>query len=195
MTTLVFTAPDAAEDVTQMRRALAAAAHEFQVTPAGREVRGWQGRTLGRRVGTSRLRLVSVASDRAGGRLWQGTALADTAVPWSVPRPRLRGVLDWTCGTPIAPNMPNSSTTPAVVGSSPVLDHDPGLPRIWWGDLHASSRALAVVPTDRVAVRQSWIDRSFRRFLGINPHRINSRTTGHADLHWAKLTTPDLDHL
>ncbi|MFD8262570.1 hypothetical protein ACFV19_27465 [Streptomyces griseoluteus] len=38
MTTLVFTA----EDVSPMRRAFAAAAHGFQVTPSGRE--GWDGK-------------------------------------------------------------------------------------------------------------------------------------------------------
>ncbi|MFE0776883.1 hypothetical protein ACFW3E_28010, partial [Streptomyces sp. NPDC058861] len=74
----------------------------------------------------------------------------------------------------------------------PVLDRDPGLPDAWWRDLRAALRTLAAVPTGRAAVRQSWIDRNFRAFLGIDPPRISERTTGHADLHWANLTTPTM---
>ncbi|MGC5000737.1 hypothetical protein [Streptomyces sp. DT195] len=193
MTTPVFTAPDAAEDVTRMRRAFAAAARDLQVSPSGQEVWGWQGRTLGRRAETSWLRLVSAPSEKAGGRLWEGTALADTAVPRSVPRPQLRELLDWTCGSyGYCAELTELVTTPAVVAGSPVLDRDPGLPDAWWRDLRAVSRALAAVPTDREAVRQSWIDRNFRRFLDIDPPRISDRTTGHADLHWANLTSPAL---
>ncbi|MFF3085904.1 hypothetical protein ACFVRB_12750 [Streptomyces nojiriensis] len=44
------------------------------------------------------------------------------------------------------------------------------------------------MPTQRESVRQSWVDRNFRRFLGIDPAQITETTTGHADLHWANLT-------
>jgi hypothetical protein len=110
-----------------------------------------------------------------------------------VPRPRLRNLLDWTCGAyAYRAELAELVTTPAVVTGSPVLDRDPGLPDAWWRDLRAASRALAAVPTDREAVRQSWIDRNFRRFVGIDPPRISDRITGHADLHWANLSAPTL---
>ncbi|MFH0180740.1 hypothetical protein ACIA6D_41845 [Streptomyces cacaoi] len=92
----VFVAPAEREERDRMRRAHAAAAKQLQVSASGPEVWGWQGRTLGRRAGDCWLRIVSAEADKAGGRLWEGTATADTHVPRSVPRPRLRGVLDWT---------------------------------------------------------------------------------------------------
>ncbi|MFK0047845.1 hypothetical protein ACIQU4_27925 [Streptomyces sp. NPDC090741] len=90
----VFVAPTELGDRERMRRAHAAAAQQFQVAASGPEVWGWQGRTLGRQTGHCWLRIVSAEVDKAGGRLWEGTAAADTHVPRSVPRPRLRGVLD-----------------------------------------------------------------------------------------------------
>ncbi|MFF0431592.1 hypothetical protein ACFYU9_05075 [Streptomyces sp. NPDC004327] len=193
MSTVVFTAPAAAEDAERMRRAFAAASRGLQVSPSGPEVWGWQGRTLGRRVGASWLRVVSAPSGKAGGRLWEGTALADAAMPRAVPRPRLRELLDWTRG-PYAyrAELTEFVTTPAVVAGSPVLDRDPGLPDAWWRDLRAATAAIATVPTHREAVRQSWIDRNLRTFLGIAPMRIGDCTTGHADLHWANLSAPAL---
>ncbi|MFI1655129.1 hypothetical protein ACH4ZU_09495 [Streptomyces sp. NPDC020472] len=68
MSAPVFTAPAAAEDVARMRRALIAAARGLQVAPPGPEVWGWRGRTLGRRAGTSWLRIVCAPSGKAGGR-------------------------------------------------------------------------------------------------------------------------------
>ncbi|GLV76078.1 hypothetical protein ACH4VS_21850 [Streptomyces hygroscopicus] len=61
---------------------------------SGPEAWGWQGRTLGHRAADRWLRVVT-AVDKAGGRLWEGTALADTEALRSVPRPRPRGPLDW----------------------------------------------------------------------------------------------------
>ncbi|MFE5589933.1 hypothetical protein [Streptomyces sp. NPDC056549] len=193
MSTPVFTPPSSSEDAARMRRAFAVAAHGLRVTPSGPEVWGWRGRTIGRRVGTSWLRVVSAPSGKAGGRMWDGTLLADQAVPRSVPRPRLRDVLDWTRGPDAyRAELSELVTTPAVVAGSPALDRDPGLPDGWWRDLRAATAELATVPTDREAVRQSWIDRNFRAFLGIDPVRISDRITGHADLHWANLSAPAL---
>ncbi|MFD4790785.1 hypothetical protein ACFWN1_27810 [Streptomyces sp. NPDC058459] len=173
MTAPVFTAPESAEDATRMRGALAVAARAFHLTPSGPEVWEWQGRTLGRRVGTSRLRVVSALSEKAGGRLGGGTALADASVPWMVPRPGLRDLMDWTHGSyAYRAELTKFITTPTVVAGSPVLDRDPNLPDIWWRDLRGAARALAAVPTGREAVGQSWIDRNFRSFLGVDPPRI-----------------------
>jgi hypothetical protein len=189
----VFTAPAEHDDRERMRRAHAAAARQFQVSASGPEVWGWQGRTLGRRAGHCWLRVVAATVDKAGGRLWEGTAAADTHVPRSVPRPRLRGVLDWTASdVAYRAELTEYVPVPPVTRGTPALDQDISLPDAWWSELKSALGALATVPTDRESVRQNWVDRNFRRFLGIDPVRIRDTTTGHADLHWANLTRAPL---
>ncbi|MFD7134518.1 hypothetical protein [Streptomyces sp. NPDC059894] len=189
----VFTAPKEPDDRERMRRAHATAAQRFQVSASGPEVWGWQGRTLGRRTGACWLRVVAAAMDKAGGRLWEGTATADTQVPRSVPRPRLRGVLDWTASElAYRAELTEYVPVPPVTVGGPALAQDIALPDAWWSDLKHALGTLAAVPTDRESVRQGWIDRNFRRFLGIDAVRIRETTTGHADLHWANLTRAPL---
>jgi hypothetical protein len=176
-----------------MRLAHAKAARDLRVAPMGAETWGWQGRTLGRRAGDCWLRVVTAPVGKENRRLWEGTALADTAVPRSVPRPSLRGLLDWSTGghTYRAELTEYVSIRPVSVGT-PLLDRDVSLPSIWWADLRTALATLAAVPTSRESVRQVWIDRNFRRFLGIDPVRIHETTTGHADLHWGNLTRAPL---
>ncbi|WP_436994070.1 hypothetical protein [Streptomyces sp. enrichment culture] len=172
-----------------MRDAHAAAARSLQVTASGPEVWGWQGRTLSRRAGSCWLRVVAAPVAKQGGRLWEGTALADALVPRSVPRPRLRGLLDWKAdGSAYRAELTEYVSVPPVTSGTPVLARDVALPDAWWADLHTALETLATVPTDREAVRQRWIDNNFRRFLGIDPIQIHAYTTGHGDLHWANLT-------
>ncbi|WP_274036482.1 hypothetical protein [Streptomyces sp. MMBL 11-1] len=185
----VFMAPVEREDRDRMRRAHAAAARQFQVAASGPEMWGWQGRTLGRRAGDCWLRIVSAEAGKAGGRLWEGTATADTRVPRSVPRPRLRGVLDWTApAVAYRAELTEYVSIPALTSGTPALDQDIALPDSWWSELRSALGTLATVPTDRESVRQNWVDRNFHRFLGIDPVLIRETTTGHADLHWANLT-------
>ncbi|MFJ7589537.1 hypothetical protein ACIQZO_19575 [Streptomyces sp. NPDC097617] len=189
----VFTAPVSHEDRSRMRHAHTAAARTLQVNPSGTDVWGWQGRTLGRRAETSWLRVVSAPVEKQGGRLWEGTAHADALVPRSVPRPRLRGLVDWTSG-PYAyrAELTEYVPVPPVTSGTPALDRDTFLPDSWWTQLRTALETLAVVETDRESVRQKWVDNNFRRFLGIDPIQIRDYTTGHADLHWANLTHPPL---
>ncbi|MGW4548520.1 hypothetical protein ACWEN4_19420 [Streptomyces violaceorubidus] len=189
----VFVAPAERDEIERMRRAHAAAARQFHVAVSGPEVWGWQGRTLGRRAGDCWLRIVSAEVDKAGGRLWEGTAAADTHVPRSVPRPRLRGVLDWTSpDAAYRAELTEYVSVPSVTRGTPALDQDVDLPDSWWAELKSALGTLATVPTSRESVRQNWVDRNFRRFLGIDPVRIRETTTGHADLHWANLTKAPL---
>ncbi|MFE3995486.1 hypothetical protein ACFXPW_27860 [Streptomyces goshikiensis] len=189
----VFVAPTEREERERMRRAHAAAAKQLQVSASGPEVWGWQGRTLGRRAGDCWLRIVSAEADKAGGRLWEGTATADTHVPRSVPRPRLRDVLDWTSrDVAFRAELTEYVSVPPVTSGTPALGQDIALPGSWWSELKSALGALATVPTDRESVRQNWVDRNLRRFLGIAPVRIRETTTGHADLHWANLTRAPL---
>ncbi|WP_394426500.1 hypothetical protein [Streptomyces sp. SGAir0957] len=185
----VFAAPTEQDDMERMRRAHAAAARQFQVPASGPEVWGWQGRTLGRRAGDCWLRVVAAAVDKASGRLWEGTALADELVPRSVPRPRLWGLFDWsTDDRAYRAELTEYVTTAPLAVGTPALTADIILSDVWWADLRAALETLATVPTDREAVRQRWIDNNFRRYLGIDPIQIRDYTTGHGDLHWANLT-------
>ena len=189
----VFTAPSERDERVRMRRAHASAARASLVTVSGPEVWGWQGRTLGRRAGTDWLRVVSAPVAKQGGRMWEGTALADALVPRSVPRPRLRDLCDWTGGDhAYRTELTEYVTAPAVTGGSPALDRNPVLPDAWWTDLRSALKTLATVPTDRESVRQRWIDNNFRRFLGIDPLHIRDCTTGHSDVHRANLTCAPL---
>ncbi|MFJ6783840.1 hypothetical protein [Streptomyces yangpuensis] len=189
----VFAPPAEKSDRQRMRRAHRQAAQAFSVTASGPEAWGWQGRTLGRRAGRWWLRLVSAPADKRGGRLWDGTAAADSALPRSVPRPRLHDVTEWTDGTSAyRAERSEYIAQPAIQAGGPVLTHDVDLPRSWWGDLRTALAATATVPTDRQAVRQQWIDRNFTRFLGTPAPTIGSWTTGHGDLHWGNLTPEPL---
>ncbi|RZU46119.1 hypothetical protein EV284_0787 [Streptomyces sp. BK022] len=189
----VFVAPVDRDERDRMRRAHATAAKQFEVDASGPEVWGWQGRTLGRRAGDCWLRVVSAEAGKAGGRLWEGTATADTCVPRSVPRPRLRGVVDWTTpGIAYRAELTEFVTVRPVTSGTPALEQDIALPDSWWAELKSALGTLATVPTHRESVRQNWVDRNFRRFLGIAPVRIHETTTGHADLHWANLTCAPL---
>ncbi|MFI1765272.1 hypothetical protein ACH41H_24875 [Streptomyces sp. NPDC020800] len=189
----VFVAPAERDERERMRRAHAAAARQLQVSASGPEVWGWQGRTLGRRAGDCWLRIVTAEVDKAGGRLWEGTATADMHVPRSLPRPRLRDLLDWTSsGFAYRAELTEYVSVPPVTSGTPALDQDIALPDSWWSELKSALRTLATVHTDRESVRQNWVDRNFRRFLGIDSVQIRDTTTGHADLHWANLTRAPL---
>ncbi|MFH9725818.1 hypothetical protein ACH4M4_23060 [Streptomyces sp. NPDC017254] len=189
----VFAAPSGRDKQVRMRRAHASAARALLVTASGPEVWVRRGRALGHRAGNSWLRVVSTPVAKQGGRTWEGTALADTLVPRSVPRPRLRDLCDRTSGDhAYRAELTEYVTAPAVTGGGPALDRDVVLPDAWWADLRTALATLATVPTFRESVQQRWIDHNFRRFLGIDPLRIHDYTTGHSDVHWANLTDPPL---
>ena len=114
-------------------------------------------------------------------------------MPRSVPRPRLRGVVDWTApGVSYRAELTEYVSVRPVTSGTPALDKDIALPDAWWAELKAALATLATVVTDRESVRQNWVDRNFRRFLGIDPVPIRETMTGHADLHWANLTRAPL---
>ncbi|MEU6310655.1 hypothetical protein [Streptomyces sp. NPDC047014] len=185
----VFAPPAETSGRRRMRRAHERAALVLSVSASGPEAWGWNGRTLGRRAGQYWLRLVSAPADRRNARLWDGTAAADSALPRSVPRPRLRDVTEWTEDTiAYRAELSEYIARPALQTGGPILTADVDLPQFWWDDLRKALAATATVPTDRQAVRQQWIDRNFTRFLGIPAPTIDSWTTGHGDLHWGNLT-------
>jgi hypothetical protein len=49
---------------------------------------------------------------------------------------------------------------------------------------------VSAVNTDRVAVRQQYMDRAIPEFVGIPAPAVTCWTTAHGDLHWADVTAP-----
>ncbi|MGW2081248.1 hypothetical protein ACWCOW_30670 [Streptomyces sp. NPDC001939] len=189
----VFAAPRDRADQVRMRRAHTAAARRLRVTATGPEVWGWQGRTLGRRADRWWLRLLCEPADRLGGRMWEGSAAAEAALPRSVPRPRLHDLFDWSAeGHTYRAELSEYVPMPALQRGGPALTRELDLPASWWTDLRAALATTATVPTSRVAVSQQWVDKNFTRLLGIPPAQITNWTTGHGDLHWANLTEAPL---
>lgn len=160
---------------------------------SGPESWGWQGRTISRRAGDRWRRVVSQALDRPVGRLWDGAAGADAALPRTIPRPRLVDMMDWTAsGHRYRAEVSEFVPWPALQRGGPVLEREANLPAVWWTELRGALAGLSVVCTDRVAVRQDWIDRNFTTYLAIPPIQVTEWVTGHADLHWANVSA---DHL
>lgn len=77
-----------------------------------------------------------------------------------------------------------------VLSDDPVLQRDLQLPDSWWQDLAVTLEKVAAVDTDRVAVRQQFMDRAIPEFVGIPAPAVTRWTAAHSDLHWANVTAP-----
>ncbi|MFE7076392.1 hypothetical protein ACFU96_40525 [Streptomyces sp. NPDC057620] len=173
--------------------ARAAKALDVQTEPGG-EFWGWAGRTLGAPARTAAgapawLRLVSAPEDKASGKLWDGALDAQHAFgDLNGHRPALLGVHDaFDDGTAYRAELSARVDEP-VLSDDPVLQHDLQLPDSWWADFAAMLEKVSVVATERVAVRQQYMDRAIPQFLGIPAPAVTRWTTAHADVHWANLT-------
>ncbi|MFI9160486.1 hypothetical protein [Kitasatospora aureofaciens] len=182
-----------------MREMHAVAAAELYATPIGsREAWGWRGRTLSRPVATASgegwLRLVSAPADKAGGKLWEGPQEAERLMPPAVPRPRLRERRTWTEGEHgYLAELYDKITASTITTQEPILREVPDLDDAWWDGLSTALDAITTVPSDRVAVRQEYLDRAMPQYLGIPiDTKVPTWTTAHGDLHWANLTGPAL---
>ncbi|MCT9139974.1 hypothetical protein [Streptomyces violarus] len=159
---------------------------------------GWQGRTLSGRVdapdGPAWLRLVHTRTDRANSKVWEGPQAAEYTMPPAVPRPRLRQRLTWTENDDsYLAELYDLVSEPTVTTGSPMLRHLPDLSGAWWTSLRAALDTVSAVPTDRVAVRQAYLDRAMPQFLGQEiDTTVPAWSTAHGDLHWANLTCPTL---
>jgi hypothetical protein len=172
-----------------MQTAHEQATMSFGVESGGPDAWGWEGRTLGRRAGAHWLRVLAAEQGKAGGKLWDGTAEAEAALPAEVPRPRLVGVRDWTLdGYAYRAELVEYVPRPVLSTNGPDLTYEPDLPAEWWAALRGTLKTLAAVPTERQAVRQQWIDRRFPEFLGIPGPVVEEWTTAHGDFHWGNLT-------
>ncbi|MEN8650976.1 hypothetical protein ABCR94_10120 [Streptomyces sp. 21So2-11] len=198
----MFSLPDDPAVADRMRAAHHQATVVLSVRPDGtREAWGWRGRTLGRPVtgtdGPVWLRLVCMPAEEVGGKLWEGPEAAQKAMPDSVPRPHLLRVSDWTEGTyAYRAELSERIVHNPVTTDGPTLRAAPDLSAGWWGDLRSALAQVAAVQTDRVAVRQEYLDRAMPEYLAFTGTRINTTvpvwTASHGDLHWANLTAPRL---
>ncbi|MFJ9668789.1 hypothetical protein ACIRPP_29975 [Streptomyces sp. NPDC101219] len=172
-----------------------ARALDVQVEP-GAEFWGWAGRTLGAPARTATgapvwLRLVSAPEDKAAGKLWDGALDAQHAFgDLDGHRPALLAVHDAVDdGTAYRAELSVRVDEPVLSGD-PILQHDLQLPDSWWKELAGTMEKVSAVDTDRVAVRQQYMERAIPEFVGIPAPAVSSWTTAHADLHWANLTSP-----
>ncbi|MCO8303641.1 hypothetical protein [Streptomyces sp. RKCA744] len=175
--------------------ARAAKALDVQTEPGG-EFWGWAGRTLGAPARTATgapawLRLVSAPEGKASGKLWDGTLDAQHVFgDLDGHRPALLAVHDAVDdGTAYRAELSVRVDEP-VLSDDPILRHDLQLPDSWWADLAGTLAKVSAVDTDRVAVRQQYMDRAIPQFVGIPAPAAICWTTAHSDVHWANLTEP-----
>ncbi|WP_257039616.1 hypothetical protein [Streptomyces sp. OV198] len=79
-----------------------------------------------------------------------------------------------------------------VLSDDPILQRDLQLPDSWWTGIAGTLEKVAAVSTDRVAVRQQYMDRAIPEFVGIPAPAVTRLSTAHADVHWANLIASPL---
>ncbi|MFJ3497351.1 phosphotransferase [Streptomyces sp. NPDC086091] len=171
------------------------AARVLGVTVRGPRVWGWRGRTLGRRAvhpeyGACWLRVLCAPAEKAGGKLWEGTERAAVAFP-TVRKPQLFGVRDWldtAHGCRYRAELTRFVDEP-VLSAEPVLRQETDLPDGWFTAVRETLSTVAATRTDRIAVRQEWIDRAVPRFTGHPAPHVEDWECAHGDFHAANLTT------
>ncbi len=183
------------EQRMRARHARAAQALDVRVEPGG-AFWGWAGRTLGAPARTADgqpawLRLVFAPQDKAAGKLWDGGLDAQHVLgDLDGRRPALLAVHDAVDeGTAYRAELSARVDEP-VLSDDPILQHDLQLPDSWWEGLAGTLEKVAAVDTDRVAVRQQYMDRAIPDFVGIPAPGVTRWTAAHSDLHWANLTSP-----
>lgn len=134
------------------------------------------------------MRLLSVPEDKATGKTWYGNRQAAALFDGHVHKPLLYGTTEarsdgYACLAEL-----HQYITEPVISPSPLLHTNPDPPSTWWGSLRADLEYVSSISTDRVAVRQEWVDRSVPRFLDMPGPRITDWATAHGDLHAANLT-------
>ncbi|MFF1708331.1 hypothetical protein [Streptomyces sp. NPDC058252] len=183
------------EQRMRARHARAAQALDVQTEPGG-EFWGWARRTLGAPARTATgqrawLRLVSSPQDKASGKLWDGALDAQRVFgDLDGRRPVLLAVHDAVDdGTAYRAELSARVDQP-VLSDDPVLQRDLQLPGSWWEDLAGTLEKVAAVDTDRVAVRQQYMDRAIPEFVGMPAPAVTRWSAAHSDLHWANVTAP-----
>jgi hypothetical protein len=182
-----------------MRAQAERAAQALKVTIGGGDpFWGWEGRTLGRSGTTATgqrvwLRLAAAPAAKACGKLWEGAQAAQQAFgDLDGFRPALLAIHDAEHdGTAYRAELSEHLDQP-VASADPILRHPLQLPADWWPALDGALEKVAAAVTDRVAVRQAYIDRAVPQHLGIPAPPVTRWATVHGDLNWANVTAPEL---
>lgn len=190
----MYSPPTDPTDQQRMRRAFAWSAETLGATIAGSEVWGWHGRTLSSHVehpdrGACWLRLLSAPQDKATGKIWEGNRQAAALFDGHIHKPLLYDTKKSSNGGYAYHAELYQYIADPVASSSPVLRTDLDPPTEWWHSLHTDLEHVNTVSTDRVAVRQEWVDRTVPRFLDMPGPRITDWAPAHGDLHTANLTS------
>ncbi|MFB8762371.1 phosphotransferase [Nocardiopsis alba] len=135
---------------------------------------------------------------KAGGRTWEGSALAAATLGDEIPRPALIGEHEWSG--------PNGSMfqallwerfTGRVVSRTPDLSEPVALLDTWWAELRDGLEHLrwTAVPEHRQRSHTPGFIERMPRFIpeleGLDP-TVPEWETSHCDLHWANLTAEPL---
>lgn len=183
---------------TRMLEAQQHAAEMFKRTPTGEPVWGWRGRTIGSRAddsdGPAWLRIQSAPAEHAGGKIWEGTELADQLMP-NLAKPALLGLSDWEAGGFAYRAELTEFITDPVCSPDPVLRTELDLPQQWFDDLRTNLEIIAAVDTNRTVISQEYLDRTMPQFMDVvagRATRVPAWTTAHGDVHFANLTAPRL---
>ncbi|MGW1622716.1 hypothetical protein [Streptomyces sp. NPDC002172] len=191
----MYSPPSDPDTERRMRAHHASAARALDVrTEPGSEFWGWAGRTLGAPAHTADgqlawLRLVSAPEDKASGKLWDGALDAQQAFgDLDGRRPTLLGVHDTFDDSTAYRAELSVRVDEPVLSDDPILQHDLELPDSWWADLAEALGKVSTAGTDRVAVRQQYMDRAIPEFVGIPAPAVTRWSTAHSDVHWANLT-------
>jgi hypothetical protein len=137
------------------------------------------------------LRLVSSPEDKASGKLWDGALDAQHVFGGlDARRPALLAIHDAVDDDTAYRAELSARVDQPVLSDDPVLQRDLQLPDSWWQDLTGALEKVAAVNTDRVAVRQQYMDRAIPEFVGIPAPAVTRWTVAQSDLHWANVTAP-----
>ncbi|MEW2121959.1 hypothetical protein AB0945_44010 [Streptomyces sp. NPDC005474] len=121
---------------------------------------------------------MSAPQDKASGKLWDGALEAQHAFgDLDGHRPALLVVHDAVDdGIAYRAELSVRVDDP-VLSDDPVLRHDLELPDAWWNDLAGTLEKVSAVDTDRVAVRQQYMDRAIPEFVGIPAPAVTRLST------------------
>ncbi|MGH3855401.1 MAG: aminoglycoside phosphotransferase [Pseudonocardiaceae bacterium] len=192
--------PNNTDVVARMRTAHAVARAALDVLPVANthEAWGWHGRTLSQPVtklhSPAWLRVACAPIGRVVTTFWDGSIEAESAMPASVPRPKLRRWHDWNdqCWEYRAELYDHATVRPAA--TTPVLTTAPDLPTAWWAAVRVTLNDVASVRTSRLTIHQSFLDHTMPRLLGtpIDTTAPRPWTTAHGDFHFANISAPTL---
>jgi hypothetical protein len=197
----MWSPPDDPATISRMRTAHATARDLMNLGSNcdQREAWGWRGRTYSQPVSTGTgpgwLRLAAAPLGQANPVFWNGTIEAETAMPASLPRPRLRRWHDWHDHPwQYRAELYDHAVTPSV-SASLVLTSQPSLPPSWWIAVRQALHDIRTVWTSRHTITRDYLHHAMPRHLGtpIDTDPPFPWTTAHGDFHFANITAPDLE--